>query len=167
MIVHDTQRLFLETWTLNDFDAFAGLARDPEVMRFIAEGKPWPDSRIGFFIGRQMTLHETIGICNWKLTDRTSRELLGFCGLAPYKPIEQIEIGWWLKPSHWGQGLAYEAAERVARAAFQDHGITRIVARAYSKNARSIGLMERLGMTYDRLLDPGPEGDIALYFLDS
>lgn len=47
MIVHETSRFLLKTWNLEDIDAFAGIARDPDVMRYIAQGEPWPDSRIG------------------------------------------------------------------------------------------------------------------------
>ncbi len=167
MIVHETPRLLLESWDLDDFEAFAAIARDPEVMRFIAEGKPWPDSKIGWFMGKQAALQETLGFCNWKITDRTSRELLGFCGIAPLASVGEIEIGWWLKPAHWQKGIAFEAAERVVSAAFEDHSIHRIVARAYRSNTRSVALMERLGMTFDRLLEPGPVGDIVLFVLDA
>jgi len=166
MIVHETPRLLLETWTLDDFDRFAEIARDPEVMRFIATGEPWTDARIGWFMGLQSAYQQTLGYCNWKLTDRASGELLGFCGLAPLASLGEIEIGWWLKPAQWGQGLATEAADRVVRVAFAVHRINRIVARTYRSNTRSISLIDRLGMTFDRLLDPGPAGEIALFQLD-
>jgi len=167
MIVHETSRLLLETWGLDDFEAFAPIARDRQVMRFIANGEPWPDARIGWFMGRQSVLQETLGFCNWKLTDRSSGDLVGFCGLAPLSLVGEIEIGWWLKPAHWGKGLASEAADRVVHAAFEQHAIHRIVARAYRANTRSIALMERLGMTLDRNLDSGPAGEIVLYVLDA
>ena len=166
MIVHQTPRLSLETWTLDDFDAFAEIARDPDVMRFIATGEPWTDARIGWFMGLQSAYQQTLGYCNWKLTDRAGGELLGFCGLAPLSSVGEIEIGWWLKPTQWGKGLAYEAAARVVHAAFAVHRIQRIVARVYRSNARSISLIDRLGMEFDRLLDHGPAGDIALFRLD-
>lgn len=167
MIVHKTQRLLLETWELQDFESFASIARDPQVMRFIAEGAPWPDSRIGWFMGKQSALQETLGFCNWKLTDRVSRELIGFCGLAPLQQIDEIEIGWWLKPGYWKKGLALEAAECVVSAAFEEHGISRIVARAYRDNKSSVVLMERLGMVFDRVLDTSPVGEIVLFSLDN
>lgn len=167
MIVHRTQRLNLETWKLDDFESFASIARDPQVMRFIAEGEPWTDSRIGWFMGKQSGLQESLGFCNWKLTDTASGELIGFCGLAPLLQINEIEIGWWLKPSYWKQGFAFEAANCVVRAAFETHAITRIVARAYRENSTSIVLMERLGMTFDRVLDSKPIGDVVLYRLDN
>ena len=163
MIVHKTQRLFLETWELEDFESFALIARDPRVMRFIAEGNPWPDSRIGWFMGKQCALQESLGFCNWKLTDRNNTELIGFCGIAPLQPIDEIEIGWWLKPEYWKKGLAFEAAECVVNAAFEVHDFTRIVARAYRNNTSSIALMRRLGMVFDRVLDTNHLGDIVLF----
>lgn len=166
MIVYETQRLLLETWVLDDFEAFASIARDPQVMRFIAEGNPWPDSRIGWFMGKQSTLQETLGFCNWKLTNRVNRELVGFCGLAPLPQINEIEIGWWLRPAYWKQGLAFEAAECVVNAAFKEHAIRRIVARAYCANKSSVALMERLGMVFDRVLDTNPVGEIVLFGLN-
>lgn len=166
MIIHETKRLFLETWVLEDFEAFASIARDPYVMRFISEGNPWPDSRIGWFMGKQSALQETLGFCNWKLTNRVGRELVGFCGLAPLQPIDEIEIGWWLKPSYWKQGLALEAAQCVADAAFNVHACHCIVARAYRENTNSVVLMERLGMVFDRVLETTSMGEIVLYRIE-
>lgn len=167
MVVHKTQRLFLETWDLKDFDAFACIARDPQVMRFIGEGDPWPDSRIGWFMGMQSVLHQTLGFCNWKLSDRASGELIGFCGLAPLQQINEIEIGWWLKPAYWKKGLAFEAAECVVAAAREDLGVGRIVARAYRENTNSIKIMDRLGMVFDRVLETNSHGEIVLYSIDN
>lgn len=166
MIAHKTKRLFLETWALEDFEAFASIARDPQVMRFIAEGAPWPDSRVRRFISDQHTLQETLGYCNWKLIDRASGELLGFCGLAPLQQINEIEIGWWLRPEYWKKGLAFEAAVCVLSAAFSEYGIHNIVARAYRANTSSIALMKRLEMVYDRVLDTNQVGEIVLYGLN-
>lgn len=166
MIVHKTSRLFLETWALQDFDAFSEVARDPKVMHYIAEGEPWPASRIGWFMGLQRAYQETLGFCNWKLTSRDSGELVGFCGLAPLKIANAPEIGWWLKPCHWGKGYASEAAVKVLDVAFSEHALERIVARAYRQNERSISLMKRLGMVFERTLDTNSIGEVLLYQID-
>ncbi|MEP3279094.1 MAG: GNAT family N-acetyltransferase [Stappiaceae bacterium] len=167
MIVHETPRLLLQTWSLDDFDAFAVLARDPEVMRFISSGDTWSDAKIGWFMGLQSAYHETLGYCLWKLIDRADGAFIGFCGLAPLSMLDETEIGWWLKPSYWRKGLASEAADEVARAAFEHHHLDRIVARAYRANAPSVAIMERLGMTFDRALDSGPAGEVVLFKLNA
>lgn len=167
MIVYETKRLLLETWEFGDFEAFAEIARDPIVMRYIADGRPWPDSRIGWFMGLQGAFQLGLGYCNWKLVHRDKGELIGFCGLAPLASADATEIGWWLKPDHWGQGYAFEAAEHVLSAAFKEHALEKVVARVYDANTRSIDLMKRLGMTYDRPLDTSDVGDVSLYSVDA
>lgn len=167
MIVHETPRLLLMNWTFDDFDGFASLARDPIVMRYIAEGEPWPDARIGWFLGLQCAFQKTLAYCNWKMVDRASMELLGFCGLAPLDSVGEVEVGWWLKPAFWGRGLAFEAAGHVLGAGFKQYGLERIVARAYQTNHKSVALIERLNMRFDRVLGEGPQGAILLYSLCS
>lgn len=166
MIVHKTSRLLLETWHLEDFEAFALVARNPEVMRYIANGKPWSDSRIGWFMGLQKGFQDTLGYCNWKLTDRSDGELIGFCGLASLPVVGGTEIGWWLKPAYWGRGFAFEAAEQVVDCAFSKHALNGLVARVYRSNERSIKLIERLGMSYDRPLDTNAVGEVLLFSIN-
>lgn len=153
----------MKTWELKDFDDFAVIARDPQVMQFIAEGKPWPDSRIGWFMGIQKALQDSLGYCNWKLIHREKGELIGFCGLAPYPPAGAPEIGWWIKPTYWGQNYAFEAANHVLDNAHSNHLLQRLVARAYRANTRSTKLMERLGMRYDSILETNSIGEVVLY----
>lgn len=165
MIIHQTKRLLLQTWEIDDFDAFAEIATDPVVMRYIATGEAWSDQRIGWFMGMQSAFQLSLGYCNWKLTKRENGEFIGFCGLAPLSAVYAPEIGWWLKPDHWGKGYAFEAAEHVLGAAFKEHALEKVVARAYNANTRSIDLMKWLGMKYDRLLDTTAIGDISLYYI--
>lgn len=162
-IIHETDRLWLRAWALEDFDAFAPIARDPRVMRYIADGQPWPDSRIGWFMGLQCAYQHSLGYCCWTLVTKDSNALIGFCGIAPVQSLNEVEIGWWLTPSHWGQGYAREAAQHVYGQAFKTHGLTRLVARVYAQNTRSVKVIERLGMAYARDLDSTRIGPVRLY----
>lgn len=47
--------------------------------------------------------------------------------------------------------------------AVSKHALNRFVARAYRANVRSINLIERLGMRYDRPLDSNTLGEILLF----
>jgi RimJ/RimL family protein N-acetyltransferase len=165
-IIHETPRLWLTSWELEDFDAFAPIARDPQVMRYIAAGQPWPDARIGWFMGLQRAYQHSLGHCCWKLVEKDTGTLIGFCGIAPLPQLGETEIGWWLKRSHWGRGLAREAAHQVCRAAFADHGLTRLVARVYAQNTASLRLIDGLGMTYSRDLETTAIGKVLLYQKD-
>lgn len=163
VVVKETDRLALQTWELDDFAEFAPIARDPVVMRFIADGRPWPDSRIGWFMGLQRAYQYALGYCCWKLIEKETSELIGFCGIAPVFSLNETEIGWWLRPSHWNRGFAFEAASCVDRMAFTELSVKRLVARVYEKNAASVRLIEKLGMTFSRKLEPADVGSVLLF----
>lgn len=86
------------------------------------------------------------------LGDRAARGwlFLGFCGLKPGPidtPLEdRIEIGWRLRIDAWGKGYAKEAAQASLDWGFANTDAPDIWAMTVIDNARSWGLMERLGM---------------------
>lgn len=126
------------------------IATDPRVMRYISEGIPWPDSRISEFVERQRRQFVELGYCLWKLVIKSESQISGFCGLQPLDDLPGIEIGWWLTPHLWGQGLATEAARRVLEDGFGRCGLVRIIAVAQRENKASTRVMEKIGMTYEK-----------------
>ena len=93
----------------------------------------------------------------WALEERASGRLLGFNGLAPvtfmapFTPA--IEVGWRMVRSHWGRGLATEAARAALAFAFDELSVTEVVSFTTVGNERSRAVMRRLGMTHDRADD--------------
>jgi RimJ/RimL family protein N-acetyltransferase len=133
-------------------------------MRYIGDGKPWPEERARQFVERQRALDGDRGFCLWKLLPREGGGLVGFCGLQPLPETEpeQIEIGWWLARAFWGRGLATEAARMALRDGFERVGLRRIVAIAQPANTASIGIMRKLGMRFERLAE-SRGAEVALY----
>jgi RimJ/RimL family protein N-acetyltransferase len=60
--------------------------------------------------------------------------------------VGEIEIGWRLREDVWGRGYAREAAAASLNWAWRELACARIVAVTAEVNARSWGLMQRLGM---------------------
>ena len=148
----ETARLSLLPWTETDLANFRQLATDPEVLRYINGGVPWTDEQMLEFIGRQMRHFRDRGYCMWKLQQRSGGLFLGFCGIQPavVEDVAEVEIGWWLKPEYWRQGLITEAAHAVLRDALDRIGLQRLIAIIRPANARSIAVAERLGLRYER-----------------
>jgi RimJ/RimL family protein N-acetyltransferase len=127
-------------------------------MRYIGDGAPWPAERSRQFVERQIALFAERAFCLWKLSLRLrngSGGLIGFCGLQPLletgSESDEIEIGWWLARAWWGRGLATEAARVALRDGFARVGLERIVAIAQPANTPSIGIMQKLGMRFERM----------------
>ena len=81
---------------------------------------------------------------------KDSDALIGICGLQHLPVLPDVEIGWWLAPSHWGKGLATEAARQALAYGFEVSNIERIVAIAQSANRDSLRVMDRIGMRFER-----------------
>ncbi|MGW7453043.1 GNAT family N-acetyltransferase [Streptomyces sp. NPDC054787] len=144
--------------TDEDAHAWHHLFADPDVMEFL--GGPAELSAYEEITARQRMHDAQLGYCLWTLLDADGA-VIGFTGAQPWPrekewgPVGEIEIGWRLGRSAWGQGYAYAAAlatlERVRKA-----GVPHVVAMINDANARSIAVAERLGMTLaDRFLLPG------------
>lgn len=148
----ETPRLRLEPWLPDEWIALRPIATDPEVMRYISDGQPWPEDQIHEFIERQIRHYSTRGFCLWKLVDRSNGRVIGFCGLQPVAIAErdEVEIGWWLARDMWAHGLATEAARVALADGFQRAGLQRVIAIAQPANRASIRIMEKLGMRYER-----------------
>ncbi|MBD2020428.1 GNAT family N-acetyltransferase [Leptolyngbya sp. FACHB-36] len=148
-IVLETEQLFLCEWSLKDFDAFKAIATNPTVMQFIGTGALWSDDRIQQWIEKQIFLYTNYQFCNWVLIDKMTQAFMGFCGLQPFN--QEIEIGWWLAPEYWGKGFATESAQAAMADGFNRLNLSRIVSIAQPANHRSIRVMEKLGMQFEKM----------------
>ena len=146
----ETERMRLLPWKPDDWLLLRPIASDPAVMRYISDGKPWPDERIREFVSRQLAHFDKFGYCLRKLVHKETSEMIGFCGLQPLDGTPETEIGWWLARAWWGKGLATEAARTALHDGFERAGLERIVAVAMPANRASLHVMEKLGMKYER-----------------
>ncbi|NLS28096.1 Acetyltransferase [Sphingomonas sp. S2M10] len=144
----DTERLVLRGWTDDDRAPFHAMCTDPAVMAFIGPLQSRAESDAG--IDRQQGLLAAHGHCFWAVERRDDRRFLGFCGLKPGAagtPIEgEVEIGWRLAAAHWGKGYAQEAARASLAWGWSYLDVPGIAAIVAAENARSWGLMQRIGM---------------------
>jgi RimJ/RimL family protein N-acetyltransferase len=82
---------------------------------------------------------------NWVIR-LPSGELAGYVQ-ATVKPDGRTAIAYELASRHWGQGIARRAVQAMIDEVVAQHGATLLYAIAKSGNARSIGLLRRLGFT--------------------
>lgn len=146
-----TKRLVLRNWHESDLDAMAAVNADPKVIEYLGGPRDRENTRL--FIEGSIQLFERVGYCFFAMELKATGELIGFTGMAPvgaempFAPA--IEIGWRIASQHWGQGYAPEAAKALIKFAFKRPEITELVAFTATTNAKSIRVMEKLGMTQD------------------
>jgi RimJ/RimL family protein N-acetyltransferase len=147
--VIETERLILRPWREADREPFFAMSQDTEVMRHLG---PIPATRAESDPGvdRMMAHQAKHGFCFWAIERKGDGAFLGFCGLKAEAEVpvleDELEIGWRLRRDAWGQGYAREAAQASLAWGFANQSHPRILAITTPGNARSWGLMERLGM---------------------
>ena len=152
MLILETSRLFLRPWLPDDWLALRVLATDPRVMKHIGGGEPWSDKRIQRFVRGGIEKAKTRGWILWPVIHKESDDLIGICGFNDGFPPDP-ELGWWLRPDHWGQGLATEIASATMTYGFRTYCFPRIISIIQPANTPSIRVAERLGMHFDGTFD--------------
>jgi len=146
----ETERLRLRDWQNSDEADFYAIMNTPAVMRHLG-GVQDPEAwHAGF--ERICGFTRDFGHTFWIVEDKATGEIQGFCGLkrvnAPGADdlTGTPEIGWRLRESAWGKGVAKEAAIASLDLGFGRFGYDRIIAMTIWANVESRGLMHRLGM---------------------
>jgi len=145
----------LRAWRDEDFEPFAHLNSDPEVMRWFPSTYSAEQSNASAAWIREHLRSEGWGL--WALEVPGVSSFCGFVGLntvpfeASFTPA--VEIGWRLDRPWWGAGYATEAARACLIFGFATLGLAQIVSFTTTQNVRSRGVMERLGMTHDPVHD--------------
>ena len=146
-----TPRLHLRDWTDADIDAWAEMNADPRVMEFFVEAMPRDRS---IEVAERLRANLRRNGYGWFVLERN--DVPGFAGTiaiddirweTPFEP--RREIGWRLPVSSWGKGYATEGASAATRYAFDILKWPEIVAITSRLNARSMRVMEKIGMTRD------------------
>jgi uncharacterized protein YhfF len=150
IVVLETARLRLRRFTPADVDLIVELDADPEVMHFITGGLPTSRSEIAdvvlpYWLGFY-EVSPVIGF--WAAEMRTTGEFVGWFHLRPREdgPPDELELGYRLRRSAWGAGLATEGSLALVDLAFERADATRVVAETMAVHGASRRVMEKVGM---------------------
>lgn len=148
----ETTRLILRPFKVSDFaDYHRQLTSDVEVMRNLLPGKALSREEAELFFNRFFEHWKVHQFGVWILRDKESGELIGQCGLRwCYKYSPEIEMVYAIAKSHWGKGIACEAALASIRYGFEQLNSNKIMAIAAPTNLASQRVMQKIGLKYDK-----------------
>lgn len=147
-----TDRLRMRRMTPADEDNLVELDSDPEVMRYLTGGVPTPRERIRDEVLprliRQYGQWEHYGL--WATELRATGGFVGWFCMRPNDrhPADEPELGYRLRRSGWGRGLATEGSLALIEHAFLVAGASRVHAETMAVNAGSRRVMEKCGLRH-------------------
>ena len=152
VILFETERMYFRQFRAEDAQLLFELDSDPEVMRFISKGQPTPLNRIqNEFIPRFLEYYRQSPPQGfWAANLRRNHEFMGWFHLRPDRiSPREMELGYRLKRSVWGRGLATEGARALLERALEEWGYARICARTLAGNLASRRVMEKVGLKFE------------------
>ena len=154
-----TERLTLIPYRDSDLDIAIETFTDPEVRRYAGGAMSEEAIRAEMPNWTRRGGNGCIGV--WCVTDRITGEKLGSGALLPMPvddhitdyslvvpgrmPDADVEVGYFLKPSAWGKGLATEVCRRLLQFAFEESPLTAIVATHDPGNTASRNVLLKAG----------------------
>ncbi|HWY75115.1 MAG TPA: GNAT family N-acetyltransferase [Verrucomicrobiae bacterium] len=145
MITLETDRLILRMFKKEDMDAYSAICADPEVTRYLGDGKTLSRTDAWRQMAAILGSWQLRGYGTWVVEEKATGQFIGRAGFIHPDGWPEIEIGWVLARSHWGRGLATEAARTCLAHGFSDFGLTHVISLIHPENRRSIAVAERLG----------------------
>jgi len=141
----ETERLILRWFRETDLADLFKMTSDPEVMRFLGDGRPCDE----MFTWRQMATYMGHwyyrGFGVWAVEDKSSGRVVGRIGFMDPFGWPGFELGWTLARDCWGKGYATEGARRALEYAFTEMDRDHVISLIAPDNVASIKVAERLG----------------------
>lgn len=163
-LIAETQRLQLHRLDAADAAFVLQLVNEPSWLAFIGDkGVRTLDDARAYIANGPVAMYASHGHGLYRVALKSSGEAIGLCGLIKRDTLDYVDIGYAFLPAHWGRGYAEEAARATLDYARDSLKIKRIVAIVTPANTRSIRLLEKIGLRYDRDFQASP-GDITSLF---
>lgn len=164
IIIAETERLLLRELTVTDAPFIFDLVNEPAWIEFIGDkGVRTLEDAENYITSGPQKSYSTNGFGLWLVELKEQNIPVGMCGLIKRDALEHVDIGFAFLAVHNGKGYGFEAATAVLEYAKNKIGLPHILAITNQDNVRSIRLLEKLGLKYERLITmPGDAKPIRL-----
>ncbi len=161
----ETERLFLRKFTLNDAPFILELLNTPTWLQFIGDRNVHSiEDAENYLRNGTLKSYKENGFGFYAVVEKSETKIIGMCGLIKRDTLPDIDIGFAFLPDLIGKGFGYEAASATLAYAKNSLKIDRIIAIVNPDNEKSIGLLKKIGMTFEKMtLFENEEKELMLF----
>ena len=140
-----TERIVLRPFVETDKPAIIDMRTDAQVYRYLGgpAGPEFAEEIAGATVGEQWGV--------FAIADRATDAAIGSTHFS--RDRGELEVSYELLPTHWGQGLAFEAVGATIGWAGAHLDDDTVIAVTQTANAKSVALLERLGFEFVRAFE--------------
>jgi [ribosomal protein S5]-alanine N-acetyltransferase len=165
MTIAETERLLIKPLTIADAPFILVLTNSPGWLEFIGDRgiRNLTDAE-NYITKGPMASYAKFGHGLYLVVLKETGSSIGICGLLQRDTLPDKDIGFSFLPEYTGKGYALEAAAAVLLQAKASLGITRILAITLPANTRSIQLLTKLGLVFEKMVQfPGDKEELMLF----
>lgn len=149
-----SKRLILRDLMAQDWELFYNLMKEPET-KYYMEGylKSETEEDAKTWVKERMDYNSEIPRHSYNLAIECNCKAVGWIGIGEAESIDKkdLNFGYALKKSWWGQGFATEALQTLLKYCFEILPIKRITGECEMKNLASQKVMQKSGMTLEKI----------------
>lgn len=146
----DTKRLMFRPWAVEDAEVLYQYAKDPDVGPIAG----WP-VHTSVENSREIIEQVLSAKGTYAVVLKETGLPVGSIGVMRNTDIatgeQEVEIGYWLGKSYWGQGLIPEAVMECLRYCFEDLKCTKVWCAYYEGNEKSKRVQQKCGFCHHHI----------------
>jgi ribosomal-protein-alanine N-acetyltransferase len=151
--VIQTERLMLRRLELNDAAFILELLNEPSFLRFIGDkGVRNLDGAREYILKGPIDSYARHGFGLYAACFRDDSTPIGICGLVKRDGLEDADVGFAFLSRYGSKGYAVESSAAVLKHAGQVLHLRRVVAITAPDNHRSISVLEKIGLKFERTI---------------
>ena len=143
----------LRSWHMKDAPALASLLSNPNILRNLRDGIPFPYTQADAadYISSVLSADSHK---NFSFAITVDDELVGSIGAFRQENIHYrtAELGYYIAEPHWGEGIGTAAVTQLCDTLFSNTDILRIFAEPFAHNAASCRVLEKAGFSFEGTL---------------
>lgn len=161
----ETERLKLKPANLEDAAFFLKLYNEPLFIKNIGDRNLKTISDAENYIKEKfLPQYEKFGFGNYVMIRKSDSMKVGAVGIFIREGFEIPDIGFSLLEEFYGEGFAFEAANRLKEFASNNFELNRLAAMTTTSNLNSQKLIEKLGLKYIRMVEFPGDDELLRYY---
>ena len=165
MNTYETERLILKPASLDDADFFLELYNMPSFIQYIGDRNLRTKTDAETYIeNRFLPQIKKLGFGNYVVILKENEAKIGAVGIFEREGLEVLDIGFSFFEQYEGKGFAFESANKLKEVAKEEFGIEKISAITTKDNHSSQKLIQRLGLTFIKMVRLPEDTEELLYF---
>ena len=145
-----TERLSLNLLTIDDFDFVKRLVNTEGWIAFIGDRYVHTNDDAIAYVTKILN---TENLFYWVVRTRDNNTPVGIISFMKRNYLESFDIGFAFLPEFNGSGYAYEAAKEVLSMVSMTPGYYPVMATTVPQNAKSIKLLTKLGLHFEKEIE--------------